>query len=497
MNLTAGTVLHNGKYLINHISDQGGLIIILQATEAQVRPVMLKTFKQELRATPNYSLLKQRFHEQCHRFAGCQHPALVRLIDSFEEEDLPFAVTDYTAGQTLSEVVQSVGVLSETVAVRYVQQIGAALETLHQHGLTHQAVTPDNIIHPPGSDIVVLTNFEIVNLAVLGVGDRSTLPKAGEYAAIEQYQPQVMPTPATDVYGLAGTLYFLLTGQAPVAAPLRSHASLIPPRQLQPHLSPTTESAILRGLEMNPQARPKTISEWLSLLHHPGSNPPELANVLPGATQPLNGKAIAPSNGAAPRTPAPLKHPRTAPGKSSQPTFLTPSKRFSGAIFMTAAIAAAIGIGSGLALRLAASTTGAGASFLHSEQSFPEINGWPGAIAPIASPISQPSPSVAPRRAEDRLFKSPQVVPIAPVVPPPTATAPVPEASPTSPPASTSTQPIAPTPPVSESATPEPIPPKVPTVVEPAPSPASIQPAPPPVVPNSPPKEAAPPAPPL
>ncbi|MGC8713069.1 MAG: serine/threonine protein kinase, partial [Leptodesmis sp.] len=153
MKLTAGTTLQNGKYLVNHVLGQGGSSITLKGILVPLNHgVILKTLPQEFREKPNFSLIQQRFQEQVSRFARCQHPALVRLIDSFEEDGLPFAVMDYVSGPTLVEVVATKGSLSENLAIHYIQQVGSALTAIHQHGLIHRYVAPDHIIQPPGSD---------------------------------------------------------------------------------------------------------------------------------------------------------------------------------------------------------------------------------------------------------------------------------------------------------------------------------------------------------
>jgi len=163
------------------------------------------------------------------------------------------------------------------------------------------------------------------------------------------------------------------------------------------------------------------------------------------------------------------------------------SKRFSSLFVTTAAIGASIGIGTGLALRLAATTTGPGASFFHSEQSFPTLNGWPGEVIPI-----QPPPIAPSSRDSNSTIISPEPIQIerpqvAPVNPPmPEAVEPVPEVAPASPtpvppPAVVEPSPLAPPPTV---IAPEPAAPSLPTVPEPLPPPATNQPAAPPPAAN-------------
>ncbi|MDX2239671.1 MAG: protein kinase [Leptolyngbyaceae cyanobacterium bins.302] len=487
MDLAAGTVLQSGKYLIRQIADQSKFGITFIGDRSMSHQVVLKSLKPELQTQPNYVQIKQRFNQQVSRFSQCRHPALVQLIDTFEEQNLPFAVTDYTQGQTLAEWVRSNGVLPEDTAIRFIQQVGAALEVLHQHGLIHRNVTPDHIIHPPGSDIVVLVNVEFLVADLLEGVSGEKIPRAGEYAAIERYQPQPILTPATDVYSLAGTLYFLLTGHAPISAPLRSQTALVAPRQFRPQLNPAIETAILKGLEMHPKARPISIAAWLNQIP-PAASPSSVS--LPSTVKDYSAGATAPGQAQKPTPDRSTRSPTIATkqqiplSKSNtfqQSMISLPSKRFSSALVTTAAVAAAIGVGSGLALRLAATTTGPGASFFHSEQSFPDLNGWPGEITPIEQPAyTSPPPSAAikPERYE---WERPKVVPTAPpaqeaVIPSPEAVpaSPAPELPPAAiepvapPPVTTPNEPapesFAPAPPV-----PEPAPPLAPVPAAPPP----------------------------
>jgi serine/threonine protein kinase len=278
MNLIAGTTLQNGKYLVNHVLQQQGLGLTLQSTQLpENRAVILKTLQASEIAESQLASIKQRFAEQIQRFSQCNHPNLECIVDSFTESGMPFAVLNSIPGCTLAELTQAIGPISEEQAIQYIQQIGAALTVIHQRGLLHRAVTPQNIICLESSGDVILTNVGFAHPSVLGWRDGSTPPPAKEYAAIEQYQAQLTPTPAIDIYSLAATLYFLVTGQTPVAAPLRHTSPLPSPRRFCPNLSLSIEVAILKGLELNPKSRPQSIALWLS----------QFGQFLPSASHPI------------------------------------------------------------------------------------------------------------------------------------------------------------------------------------------------------------------
>ncbi len=500
MPLTIGNTLHYGKYLINHVLGQTDIGVTFQGTQVQQnRPVILQVLQLKPDLSVDLDPLKQRFFDQAHRFADCHHPGLVRLIDSFEEENAPIAVFDYTTGQTLLEAVHTTGALAESQAVQYIQQVGSALAELHGKGLIHRRVTPKNVIRPLGSNIVVLVNIGLLDPTVLGVAADTIQLPVEEYAAIEQYQAELAHTPATDIYALAGTLYFLLTGYAPLAAPLRHRSPLPSPRQLCPQLSAAVESAILCGLELNANSRPQAIAEWLALLPSP-INPSDRdpnsdleAAMPPAATgsQAAIGASSEPNPLPAKSASLPTQRFSSQSNQSMTPFALTLKNPFPKTLLAMAAIAAAIGLGAGLTLRITANSTGSGTSIFHTEQAFPPFENWPGAAPPIIPSNSYSPPVVeAPdqRKQPDNRNQSPPAAVDQPAVEEKANSAPAveeaapPDFSPQVPETNPTPRAIAPLPNIPNSPEPE-----LPPAVIPPPAPAEKEPAPPPstVAPSS------------
>ncbi|MFN7854478.1 MAG: protein kinase domain-containing protein, partial [Dolichospermum sp.] len=133
-------------------------------------------------------------------------------------------------------------------------------------------IKPDNIILRQGTQEVVLIDFGIAREFNNGAKQTHTGLVSEGYAPIEQYLTQAQRTAATDVYGLAATLYALLTAQVPIPALLRDREKMPSPRELQPHLSGAVNQAVSRGMAVEPQFRPTTVAEWLQLLPGNGLN---------------------------------------------------------------------------------------------------------------------------------------------------------------------------------------------------------------------------------
>jgi serine/threonine protein kinase len=301
MDALIGKTLQGGKYTLEQELGRGGFGITFRANHRYLgQPVVIKTLNESLRQQPNFAEFDRKFQDEARRLASCVHPNIVRVSDFFVEDGQPYMVMDYIAGQNLGDVVGSNNPLPENLAILYITQIGAALKVVHQKGLLHRDVKPQNIILRQGTQEVVLIDFGIAREFTPGATQSHTNMVSDGYAPPEQYFAQGKYTPATDVYGLAATLYTLLTAQVPVAAILRTSQPMPSPRDLQPQLSAAVSSAVMRGMTVEAQNRPASVDEWLSLLH----GQPH------GAASPSTGPTVAVIPGHGPQSPAGS---RTAP----------------------------------------------------------------------------------------------------------------------------------------------------------------------------------------
>lgn len=404
MNLMTQAVLHNGAYILKTQTGKGMLEITYQATQVSSgKTVIIKSFGEKLRQHSEFEQFKQQLPQLATRLQHCQHPHLVQVLDYFEEAGLPYLVMEDIQGQTLAQIIQS-QVLPETKALEWIRQIGAGLRVLHNAGLLHQDINPENIILRQDTENLVLC-CKITKLTTAAMPSADNFNFTG-YAALEQFSGKTPPTQATDVYALAATCYCLLAGRPPLPASVREilHSSRSNSdrsnqeeyRQLfqkitQPaRLSPEVKRAIWHGLELTAQKRPQTVDAWLSLLSTPASlniskpptsniqkpQPPLLNNSNPQTSLAQN---LVTTFKVPPQASSDQLKPETPPAKK---TAKSPIRM----LLMTGAIAAAAGIGFGFALRLN-SPQGPGSTLMHSEQSFPPTSNWPMSQPPAKVPL--------------------------------------------------------------------------------------------------------------
>ncbi|AFY83467.1 serine/threonine-protein kinase [Oscillatoria acuminata] len=265
-----GYQLQSRDYRIARVLGQGGFGITYQARHLKLdQDFVIKTPNEHLKFDPDYPKFVDRFIKEGQRIAKLctnPHPHIVRVFDLFQEGDTHCMVMDFIPGESLWQRVQGRGALPEVEAVTYFQQIGGALQRVHEAGLVHRDAHPGNIMFR--GDEAVLIDFgiagEIVPVTI------SYKPFGNEaFAPLEQRKGFREPT--VDIYTLSASLYYALTGERPASSFDRKidDVELVPPKQLVRSLSDTVNKAVLKGMELKPQDRPQTMGEWLSVLQPP------------------------------------------------------------------------------------------------------------------------------------------------------------------------------------------------------------------------------------
>ena len=275
---TSGQKLQGGKYTIEKELGQGGFGITYRARDNNGRYVVIKTLNDVILRRSDFAKFQQDFLNEALRLARCSHPQIVRVDEVIQEEQLWCLVMEYINGEDLASRVENHGALSEAEALRYIQQIGSALTVVHNNGLLHRDIKPQNIMLRSCKSEAVLIDFGIAREFSPNLTQTHTQMLSPDFVPIEQYDKRGKRGAYTDVYALAATLYSLLTGEVPTLAPLRAIGTVLePPNQINPTISDKVNRAILTGMEVKAENRPQSIQEWLSLLCIDSVNPPPVS----------------------------------------------------------------------------------------------------------------------------------------------------------------------------------------------------------------------------
>lgn len=265
-----GLILNN-TYRIDRQFGGGSVGVVYQATDLkQDRTVAIKTLNPAQIGGDRFQQKQVKFINEAMKLAKLQHRHIVEVFEVVEFDGLFGMVMEFVKGDNLAECLQQQGQpFCELIALGYIQQIGEALVLLHDRGMLHRDVKPLNIMRRAANPAeAVLIDFGLARELEFGVTQSFTNVGTPAYAAPEQFhqqrEAQVKPGAYTDVYGLAATLYALLTNQNPFPAEFRLQgASLIPPHQQNKAVSKQVSQAIVRGMALDPSERSATVAEFL------------------------------------------------------------------------------------------------------------------------------------------------------------------------------------------------------------------------------------------
>lgn len=267
-----------GMYRISRLLGEGGFALTYKARQGRWNfNVCLKEFfpigcqRTSDGVVPAAQEFQQRFDEGLQAFrdeaaslARFNHPGIVRVLGTFEENRTLYMVQEILEGLTLSDGITMAGKMKEFRVLRLAQQVGQALLMVHAAGLVHSDLKPENIFLTQEGRYVLL-DFGLTRgfLSAAGaqLGGRGLTEG---FAPPEQYIPGSKLTPATDVYSFAATLYSLLTGMPPPGAHLRSKGQPVPAiKPFNATVSESVERALHNALAMDQNKRTPGIREFL------------------------------------------------------------------------------------------------------------------------------------------------------------------------------------------------------------------------------------------
>ncbi len=173
---------------------------------------------------------------------------VIRIHAAFEENNTAYYVMDYIEGESLAERVRRGGPLGAEEALRVIRSAGEALEYVHRQHINHLDVKPANVMVRRNDGRAVLIDFGLSKRYDSEGNQTSTTPIgiSHGYAPLEQYAEGGVGafSPETDIYSLAATLYFLVSGIAPPHVTSLVEYTLPFPDDFPAPLMPAIEKAI-------------------------------------------------------------------------------------------------------------------------------------------------------------------------------------------------------------------------------------------------------------
>lgn len=303
--LPSGTMLQNGLYVLGDILGMGGFGITYRGWDRTLRRnVAVKEFfpqgclrsglavkTGETISPQDYLSSLEKFLEESRLLARFQHPSIVSIFTVFEENGSAYMVMEHIRGKTLLNVLEEKGPLGEDHVLQWAVKVCEALEVVHGAGILHRDIKPENILLTPEGR-VVLIDFGIARAYSINRAKPLTAMLTPGYAPPEQYSQKLTPGPYSDIYALAATLYYLLTGKLPPTSIERiSGVELEPAVSLNPAISAETDRALMESLTLDPSKRPQKVGDFLALLAR--KSPQGRASANASASAPASASASA------------------------------------------------------------------------------------------------------------------------------------------------------------------------------------------------------------
>ena len=286
MRLSNNATLQQGRYIILDVLGQGGYGITYLAWDNFTKTkVAIKEFfpsglclrdadshKVLLHTGPNAELvqeLKKKFFKEAKHLSKLDHENIVRVFNSFEENDTAYFVMDYIEGDTLESYVQKHGALPVNNALRYISGIASALDYIHSRRINHLDVKPCNILLRASDDTPMLVDFGLAKHYDRRGRQTSYTPSgiSTGFAPIEQYKDDGVSrfSPAIDVYSLGATFFYMLTATNPSSSIELLNSGITFPQNFPKQFQPIVRKAMMPMQK----DRYQSVREFITDLYNP------------------------------------------------------------------------------------------------------------------------------------------------------------------------------------------------------------------------------------
>jgi serine/threonine protein kinase len=287
--LSPGTLLLHGQYVIEDYLIRGGFGITYLAKDSLDRRVVIKecfpnsickrtdgqvhTLSAEQR--DQFNSLLRHFLREARRLAKLSHPNIVGVHQVFEENSTAYMALDFVDGMDLLSVVEEdpQRLTPDVIRSMLIKSLGA-ISYIHDKGILHRDISPDNFLLD-GADNLTLIDFGAAREHATKENRAlsSLLAVKDGYSPQEFYHGEMSQCPSSDLYALGATFYHLITGGAPPDSQQRLAAiaaeakdPFVPLALGSADYEPAFLKAINKVLEIFPEDRIQSAQDWVETI---------------------------------------------------------------------------------------------------------------------------------------------------------------------------------------------------------------------------------------
>lgn len=279
----------NGKYMVGRVLGEGGFGITYIAIDLNLNmPVAIKEYypngfvSRDTTVHANNNVTKfqgeklEFFEKGLERFLGearsiaqfYQTNGIAKVIDFFKENETAYIVMEFVDGITMKQYLKEKGGrLDVNTVLTLMKPVINSLEQVHEAGLIHRDISPDNIMINKQGDLKLLDFGAARKYENTDNKSLSIMLKPG-YAPEEQYRTKGNQGPFTDVYALCATMYKMITGKTPPESlERRVEDEIIWPSALGISIPENVENTLKKGMEVLSQNRIQNMKELENYLY--------------------------------------------------------------------------------------------------------------------------------------------------------------------------------------------------------------------------------------
>ena len=291
--LPPGTLLGN-RYMVGRVLGIGGFGITYKAFDTLYKRICaIKEFApsglayrqwggltMQVHNSSNLSYYQhgmQRFMEEAQTLKRLENVAsVVQVWECFQENNTAYFVMEFLDGTDLKHVIKAMGAsINSRDITDIIIKIGGARDIIHRTtNILHRDISPDNIYIVKNGGVKLL-DFGSARQKTMDERQEFTVEFKKGFAPFEQYSRNGKQGPYTDVYALASTYYYSLTGvMIPDAMSRLDGRAYVPLYQMRQDITQEVSKSVDQALEVDWRKRTQTMAEFIRGISQEGEPDP-------------------------------------------------------------------------------------------------------------------------------------------------------------------------------------------------------------------------------